>query len=135
MDRSPFLRYVILRHDPPAGSGEHVHWDLMLDNGTTLWTWSMEAMPETGKPVAAQRIADHRRVYLDYEGPVSRNRGTVVRQESGQYTILNDQETSLQVQMKSPNRSGVLQLTRDGNEPTRWLAVFQSDHSGTRQEC
>jgi hypothetical protein len=45
------------------------------------WAISRESIP-------ARRIQDHRRVYLDYEGPVSSDRGEVVRIDRGPYILL-----------------------------------------------
>ena len=67
-------RFVILEHDYPQQ-----HWDLMLEAGPVLRTWRLAEPPDVGRPVAATASFDHRPVYLDYEGPVSGNRGTVQR--------------------------------------------------------
>ena len=47
----------------------------------------MEAV--TGKEIrcVATRLPDHRLAYLEYEGPVSGNRGVVRRIDSGKYEI------------------------------------------------
>ena len=60
-------RYVILEHDHPAR-----HWDFMLESGDVLRTWRLAAPPRPGGAVAAEPSFDHRRAYLDYEGPVER---------------------------------------------------------------
>ena len=73
-------RFVILEHDHP-----HLHWDLMLETGTVLRTWRLAEPPEPGKTVAAEPLGEHRLTYLDYEGPVSGNRGQVRRWEFGTY--------------------------------------------------
>src|SRR4051794_31238897 len=73
-------RFVILEHDHP-----HLHWDLMLEAGPVLRTWRLAEPPQPGRAVAAEPIADHRRLYLDYEGPVSGDRGRVKRWDWGTY--------------------------------------------------
>jgi hypothetical protein len=73
-------RFVILEHDHPF-----LHWDLMLEPGNVLRTWRLAAAPAPGQCVAAEALGDHRRAYLDYEGPVSGNRGQVQRWDSGTY--------------------------------------------------
>ena len=78
---SAMPRYVILEHDHPRW-----HWDLMLEAGDALRTWRLEAWPEDGLVVGAEPIGDHRIAYLDYEGPVSGNRGRVQRRDEGTYT-------------------------------------------------
>jgi hypothetical protein len=74
-------RYVILEHDHPER-----HWDFMLESGDVLRTWRLAAPPRPGAAVPAEPIFDHRRVYLDYEGPVSGNRGTVTRWDAGTFS-------------------------------------------------
>lgn len=73
-------RYVILEHDHPT-----LHWDLMLEAGEVLRTWRLAAPPRPGGEVAAEASFDHRKTYLDYEGPVSGNRGTVTAWDRGTY--------------------------------------------------
>jgi hypothetical protein len=73
-------RFVILEHDRP-----YLHWDLMLETGTVLRTWRLEKPPHSQTIIAATAIGDHRVAYLDYEGPVSDNRGTLKRWDSGDF--------------------------------------------------
>lgn len=71
-------RFVILEHDHPF-----LHWDLLLEQGPAAATWRLSAPPTVGSSVTGQRIADHRLLYLDYEGPVSGDRGHVKRVDAG----------------------------------------------------
>lgn len=74
-------RFVILEHDHPE-----LHWDLMLESGAVLRTWRLAVPPRaSGERIAAIALPDHRLAYLDYEGPVSGNRGTVTRWDAGCY--------------------------------------------------
>jgi DNA polymerase Ligase (LigD) len=73
-------RYVILEHDHPE-----LHWDFMLEAGDVLKTWRLADRPRAGQPVRAEPSFDHRQLYLDYEGPVSGNRGTVTAWDRGTY--------------------------------------------------
>ena len=74
-------RFVILHHRVNGGE----HWDLMLEHGFALATWQLSRQPTTPAdlPVAANRIGDHRRAYLDYEGSISGDRGEVRRVDAG----------------------------------------------------
>jgi hypothetical protein len=76
-------RFVILEHDHPV-----LHWDLMLEADGVLQTWRLAEAPEPGKDIDAIALGDHRIAYLDYEGPVSGNRGTVRRWDAGNFTEL-----------------------------------------------
>ena len=72
-------RYVILEHDHP-----YLHWDLMLEADDVLQTWRLDMPPrEAGCAIDATELADHRQAYLDYEGPVSGDRGMVRRWDAG----------------------------------------------------
>jgi len=73
-------RFTILEHDHP-----HLHWDLLLDAGDALRTWRLLSPPACLQWIAAEQLPDHRRLYLDYEGPVSGNRGYVVQTHTGLY--------------------------------------------------
>src|SRR5262245_55078670 len=104
-------RFVLLYHDYPAGYERPSHWDFMLETGDVLHTWALEQLPSdwqlahsrttavypncpaiaTSNDVAAVRLGDHRRDYLELEGPLSGGRGTVVRAAAGVYE--NERET------------------------------------------
>lgn len=120
--------YVILRHEPPSGddaafSGRGLHWDLMFDNGAKLRTWALSAEPWEYYETAASRksaavaliratsLADHRREYLDYEGPVSGNRGSVSRVDRGTYRVLRELLDEFVVELSSARGRLIIQLT------------------------
>ena len=75
------LRFVILHHRVTGGE----HWDLMLEQGEVLLTWQLEREPidRAALPILARRIGDHRKAYLDYQGPLSGARGEVRRVDHG----------------------------------------------------
>jgi len=72
-------RFALLRHDSPRGR----HWDLLLEFGPVLRTWELTELPRPGREMVCRALPDHRPVYLDYEGPISGGRGSVVREEGG----------------------------------------------------
>ena len=76
-------RFVVLHH---VGHGPP-HYDLMLeiDGQDRLRTWRLPAWPPADGD-DAEELPPHRRGYLDYEGPISRDRGTVRRVASGTWT-------------------------------------------------
>ncbi len=90
------MTFVLLQHDPPAGApGEPpsfpTHWDFLLETSPDgpLATWRLSADPTASAgPVLAERIGDHRRAYLDYEGEVSGGRGRVRRVDCGAATVV-----------------------------------------------
>src|SRR4051794_18173365 len=76
------LRFVILHHTGVPAP----HYDLMFetDPGSSLATWRSPIWPIT-PPILLERINDHRRDYLDYQGPVSNDRGEVTRVAAGTF--------------------------------------------------
>jgi DNA polymerase Ligase (LigD) len=73
-------RFAILTHDWPSK-----HWDLLLEVGLVCKAWRLSAEPLPKAIVPAEPIDDHRLLYLEYEGPVSGNRGTVEVWDRGTY--------------------------------------------------
>ncbi len=59
----------------------------MFEQDAVLRTWAMAEPLRASAVVEAEQLADHRLAYLEYEGPVSRNRGTVERWDAGQYRL------------------------------------------------
>ena len=62
----------------------------MLEHGEVLVTWQLsdEPVDASSLPIPARSIGDHRKAYLDYEGPVSGDRGHVKRVDGGAVDIL-----------------------------------------------
>jgi hypothetical protein len=100
-------RFVILEHDHPAK-----HWDLMLERGEVLQTWRLAACPVAGTPVFAEASFDHRRTYLDYEGPISGGRGQVVRWDNGEFVWLADEPNQIAVRLRGEHCRGKAVLLR-----------------------
>jgi DNA polymerase Ligase (LigD) len=111
-------RFVILLHEMPASCSRATHYDLMFEHGPMLRTWALERIPAVGETVSAQRLDDHRPVYLDYEGEVSGDRGQVRRVDQGDYEVMEDRPERLVVKIGGA-RPGILTLMLD--PPThRW---------------
>jgi hypothetical protein len=85
-------RFVILCHQMPPQSPRPDHWDLMLEDGDHLLTWSLPAAPLVGEQFWALPLAEHRLDYLDYEGPLTGDRGSVTRHDWGSYKKLSDND-------------------------------------------
>src|SRR4051812_23758919 len=108
-------RFVILEHDHPV-----LHWDLLLEMGPALRTWRLAEPPTPGcDPIAATALGDHRRAYLDYEGPVSGKRGTVTRWDQGDYEIESSDEGSLIVRFRGAKVAGRARLRQEDGD--RWM--------------
>jgi hypothetical protein len=104
-------RFVILEHDHPAK-----HWDLMLEQGEVLRTWRLSACPVAGVPVPAEPSFDHRRTYLDYEGPISGGRGQVRRWDAGEFVWLADEPNQIAVRLGGEHCRGTAVLLRQPDD-------------------
>ena len=101
-------RFVILHHQ----IHDSEHWDLMLEHGDSLLTWQLPLLPDSLSrvQVSCRRLADHRKEYLTYEGPVSKNRGTVTRVDSGPMIILELTDRTCRFELQGLHFSGSLML-------------------------
>jgi hypothetical protein len=117
-------RFVLLYHDCPPGFIKPSHWDFMLEADGVLKTWELRELPlswhETlgqtqsgvNRAVVATQLADHRRDYLTYEGPLTENRGNVTRIAEGTFLEGEVNDSSLTVTLFSPTVRGVVVLIR-----------------------
>jgi hypothetical protein len=107
-------QFVIQEHTTPSG----VHWDLMLEMQDTLWTWRLNTPPAEIKnePVAAERIGDHPLRFLTYQGPVQNGTGQVTIADKGTYSLREQIENSLLIDMHGKMLKGEFTLckTKDG---------------------
>ncbi len=118
-------RFVILRHDPPGGSELPPHWDLMLEAGQVLRTWALAEPPAAERPIVAEALPDHRTAYLDYEGPVSRDRGAVHRWDAGTVQWERATAREIVVRLQGYQVSGRATLTRADATATCWQFVLR----------
>jgi DNA polymerase Ligase (LigD) len=98
-------RFVVLEHDWPA-----VHWDLLLECGPVLKAWRLLSEPGPGRAVPAEPNYDHRLLYLDYEGPLTGDRGRVRRWDAG--TFEGELADEWQVRLAGRRLSGSARMTR-----------------------
>jgi len=103
-------RFVVLHHQFPPDHARAAHWDLMLEQGDTLRTWALPAEPRAGETVTAEALSDHRLAYLDYEGPVSGDRGWVNRWDSGTFELKHQSDVHLELSLKGNCLQGSLIL-------------------------
>ncbi len=82
--------YVVLRHTGQRrGAAGGDHYDLLVDLAAggaqrRVWTWRIfNPIEHWGPETPAERIADHRIMYMTYEGEISGGRGAVRRVAAG----------------------------------------------------
>jgi hypothetical protein len=98
-------RFVILKHDC-----DEPHWDFMLESGAILRTWKLFIQPECDKEMMAIASFDHRLFYLDYEGPLTDNRGTVARFDSGSFEWLANETSHIAIKLAGQRLTGLANL-------------------------
>lgn len=120
-------RFVLLRHKCPESYHKPSHWDFMLEWGDVLRTWELRELPtgwaeqlgvtEAADCVDAIALNDHRLAYLDFEGPLTGDRGAVQRCDEGLFELTNDDPESLEIELSGQRFCGRVRLKRSG---TTW---------------
>ncbi|MFZ5828903.1 MAG: DNA polymerase ligase N-terminal domain-containing protein [Planctomycetota bacterium] len=114
-------QFAILRHDSPRG----VHWDFFLEVGDALRTWSLPSPPAVGESMICESLGEHRLEYLDYQGPISGDRGHVIRWDRGSYQWLRDVADDVQVRLEGDWLRGKATLTRLPGSAQQWRFSFE----------
>ncbi len=125
------LRFVLLRHGSSAELAKPSHWDFMLEADGVLMTWELRRLPSSWSAALQQRavsspttapttapairLADHRLAYLDYEGPLSGNRGSVRCVDRGTYDVVKECSERLVVELQGSILSGAVTLLQQGS--------------------
>jgi hypothetical protein len=123
-------RFVVLEHDSPRG----LHWDLMLETAGVLATWALPQPPGPGLTLEAEALPGHRPAYLDYEGKISGDRGSVTRWDQGTYDLQRWDASSIAVILHGGRIEGPATLERISAQPARWRfsSVVPPSSSGRR---
>ena len=117
--------HVILRHDGQPGYQRGLHWDLMLEWSKALRTWALAQEPVPDLPVMAEPLPDHRLMYLDYEGPISGNRGTVSRWDSGEFDLDVESPLLLIVALVGDRLRGRVVIQRSEDVNHEWQFTYR----------
>jgi len=115
-------QFVIQEHR----QAEQVHWDLMLEQGGHLATWQVTQPPGkwSEQSLPCQKIFDHRRRYLSYEGPLSRDRGSVKIVARGSYSGLEMDEKHWHIMLAGDTISGIVELRQVEQQ---WFLQFKEE--------
>ena len=116
-------RFVVLHHRFPATWSRNDHFDFMLEKEESLLSWVLPLWPLSAEPVDVKRIDDHRKSYLDYEGPVSNDRGEVSRVDAGRYVMVakteHESEHELAIRLEATEQAGEYRLSQSAGQ--RWI--------------
>ena len=131
-DNVPMARFVVLRHETPPGAQRASHWDFMLEAGERLRTWAVYGDIASPQPQPAEWLADHRLAYLDLEGPLSGDRGSVARYDRGEYRLereesANGEPTELVALLDGEKLRGTSHLTRAQETSQGWTFSFTAE--------
>jgi hypothetical protein len=113
-------RFVVLHHE----SSRATHFDFMLEAGEVLKTWSLPQPPRSGVEMECMALADHRLAYLDYEGPISGDRGSVTRWDYGEYTVERQTASQWVLHMAGEKLAGTVTLHSSSEDPHEWCFRF-----------
>lgn len=133
-------RFVLLYHDCPADYVRQSHWDLMFEEGDALRTWALQQLPRdwdaaqaatsavhahcplaaAENRIAAMKLGDHRSDYLEYEGRLSGNRGSVTRIASGYFATEIETDQVWRLSVSSETLVGSLVLKQSYSDSTQW---------------
>jgi hypothetical protein len=92
----------------------------MLETQGGLTTWALAKPPDAAPQVAADALPDHRTAYLDYEGPISDERGSVTRWDRGTYQLRRQDLDEIVVVLAGGTLAGEVTLRRSTDDLARW---------------
>lgn len=116
-------RFVLLHHVVPPGFRQGTHYDLMLEHEGQLLTWALAELPQANLTVSATQLPDHRLAYLEYEGPVSGDRGEVRRVDEGTFDWIEQGESQVRVLLRGRSQTATLELRREAGD--QWTARLE----------
>lgn len=140
-------RWVILHHTFSAFASNQIadaianaderdsrrdHFDWMFSGtGEGLLTWALDRLPDFAEQTA-WRLPDHRIAYLEYEGEVSGDRGSVSRVASGDYELISDaDELSARVFVREKSElakslpAEFISVLRPSGVPPKWIVWIE----------
>lgn len=117
------VAFVVLIHDEPGGGR---HFDVMIEQGESLATWRCPVAPEPARAQALilERLPNHRRHYLTYEGPISGNRGSVTRHDEGTCRVTQRDEGTWVIDWSGRWLNGPSLLRATGDAAQSWSLEF-----------
>ena len=93
----------------------------MLEHHRALLTWQLPSPDLCTLPLQARRIANHRLAYLEYEGPLTGDRGAVTRVEAGRVTIRDLNDTLCAFDLSGGRFEGAFRLELADASEGHWL--------------
>ena len=110
------MKYVIQNH-----IAEDEHFDLMIETKDidALLTWKIGKKDLdtliNGSIIKAEKLADHRKEYLTYEGTVSKGRGIVKIFDSGECRTVLCKTSNFKFELNGKKLKGIIFLENTDN--------------------
>lgn len=106
-------RFVVLHHELSPEDSRPSHWDLMLEDDGCLQTWELPRPPADADGwFECRQLIDHRLEYLNYEGPISKDRGHVTQWDSGTFQWKSRSDSNLELRVFGRKVRGAWTLAR-----------------------
>lgn len=117
-------QFVVLEHRVDGGK----HWDFLFERPAgELLTWQVASNPFQVRLQPARQLADHRRVYLTYRGPVLLNRGLVQQVDGGSFEWIHHDDSAFRARLSGRRFRGLLTLEAAARDASigPWRYQFQ----------
>lgn len=116
-------RFALLQHDGHRG----LHWDFLLESGQHLEAWSLPSLPQPGLELICEALPAHRLLYLDYEGEISGDRGSVTRWDHGTFDLHDSGPTQWLVELHGRRLVGRVSLRQLAEPPEKWRFLWMTE--------
>jgi hypothetical protein len=103
-------RFVVLEHRVPTSDLWADHWDVMLETPAGLMTWASPPFPDQALDWEVRPLPVHRVIYLEYEGPITGNRGCVKRLDRGEFLVQDRQNNMVLLELAGQRFRGRLRI-------------------------
>lgn len=131
--------FALLEHDTTAAAGvvpaeRGRHWDLLIEAAgcDRLPTWRLQRNPlAEASAIPAQRVGDHRRLYLEYEGEIAGGRGRVRRIDAGTATLERLENDQFRVVLAGRHLHGTFEIATGSTGEV----VFRRAQDGSRPDA
>lgn len=90
-----------------------------------LRAWKLDEPPRADAALPCHSAPDHRLVYLDYEGPLTDQRGWVARWDWGTYQLDLETPTELRLAMDGHRLQGKVHIWRNSPADNQWQMLYR----------
>lgn len=109
-------RFAVSLHQMPSHQSRPTHFDLFLEKEDFLMSWILPAQLSDQMNTFVTPNRNHRKDYLDYEGPISQDRGTIHRVQQGRLLWKQSDKNLVEALLRLDNRTYTLTIDRIGEE-------------------